>query len=49
MVSVGEVLFCKSRGGTNVSMRPLHVNSDVGTLLDLSRVTPAWIPVPEAI
>ena len=46
---IGELLFCRSRGGTKVCMGLLHVGSDFGTVLDLGRVTPAWIPVSEAM
>ena len=46
---VGEVLFCRSRGGTKVCMGRLHVNSDFGTVLNLGRVTRARIPVSEAM
>ena len=41
IISIGEVLFCRSRGGINVSTGRLHVNSDFVTVLDLRRVTPA--------
>ena len=41
MISIDEVLLCRSRGGINVSTGRLHVNPDFVTVFDLRRVTPA--------
>ena len=38
---IGEVLVCRSRGGTKVCMGRLHVESDLGIVLDVGQVTPA--------